>query len=178
MQNQSHRKVLLIMFLWLLAPPFSSPAIDPVIDRATLRGIKSVYVTVSGLGTKIQREGLTAEEIQKDVIEKLGTAGIKVLTRERFMNSRGAPWLRVAFEKLSQNQDSRLLVQGFVVTSALGTLDATWAAVLTGAVADRLVGSAPQLAQQVKALLRDAHTPWESIVDEHQRRPRVRVVRC
>ena len=72
MQNQSHRKVLLIIVLWLLVPPFSSLAIDPVIDRATLRGIKSVYVTVSGLGPKIQREGLTAYEIQKDVIEKLG----------------------------------------------------------------------------------------------------------
>ena len=95
MKNQCQRKVLLIMVLWLSAPPFLALAIDPVIDRATLSGIRSVYVTVSGLSPKIQRDGLTAEEIQTDVKQKLGTAGIKILTRERFMNSRGAPWLRL-----------------------------------------------------------------------------------
>jgi len=94
-KNQCQRKVLLIMVLWLSAPPFFALAIDPVIDRATLHGIRSVYVTVSGLSPKIQRDGLTPEEIQRDVKQKLGTAGIKVLTRERFMNSRGAPWLRL-----------------------------------------------------------------------------------
>jgi len=94
-KNQCQRKVLLIMALWLSTPPSFALAIDPVIDRATLHGIKSVYVTISGLSPKIQRGVLTPEEIQRGVKQKLGEAGIKALTREKFMNSRGAPWLRL-----------------------------------------------------------------------------------
>ena len=94
MKYLSQRKVLLIMVLWLTTPsyPFAL-AIDPVIERTTLRGIISVYVTVGGLSPDIQREGLTAEKIHRDVKQKLGTVGIKVLTREEFMTSQGAPWL-------------------------------------------------------------------------------------
>ena len=58
----------------------------------------------------------------------------------------------------------------------LGYLDAARAPILAGAVTDRVIGGAPQVPQQIKPLLRDAHPARKAVVDEHQRGIRVWMV--
>lgn len=53
--------------------PFSDP------EKRSLRGLKAVQVLVS-LKPEVERQGLTRQQLQKDVERRLGQAGIRTLT--------------------------------------------------------------------------------------------------
>ena len=83
-----------VLFLvWAL--PSTVYPVESGIDQATLRGIKAVYVSVEGLTPGIQTAGLSAEQIREDMESRLRTKGIRILKRDKWLRSRGAPWLRV-----------------------------------------------------------------------------------
>jgi hypothetical protein len=71
----------------------------------------------------------------------------------------------------------RPLVQRLVVVSALGRLDAGWAASTAGALRNRLQRRAPQFFDQLVALIGDADAAGVGVVDEHLRLPRIGVRR-
>jgi hypothetical protein len=70
-------------------------AADEELSRATLRGLKGVYVAVEDLDPEIERDGLTRSQIQTDVKLKLRQAGIKVLSEEEWKREKGSPYLYV-----------------------------------------------------------------------------------
>jgi hypothetical protein len=71
------RRVLLLLALMILS---ISPVIaqDTEDERKTLKGIKSITVSVEHLNPAIEGKGLTVEQLQTDVELKLRLAGIKV----------------------------------------------------------------------------------------------------
>lgn len=70
-------------------------AADEEVSRATLGGLKGVYVAVEELDPEIERDGLTKNQIQTDVELKLLQAGIKVLSKEQWKREKGSPYLYV-----------------------------------------------------------------------------------
>ena len=66
------------------------------LEKATLRGLPGVNVFVNGLGTDIEQEGLTKEQIQTDVELRLRKAGIRVLTVEEVRNTEIKPVLMIS----------------------------------------------------------------------------------
>jgi hypothetical protein len=70
-------------------------AADEELSRATLRGLKGVYVAVEDLDPEIERDGLTRDQIHSDVELKLQQAGIKVLSKEEWKREKGSPYLYV-----------------------------------------------------------------------------------
>jgi hypothetical protein len=81
-------------------------------------------------------------------------------------------------QQRTQDHYSGTLVQRFVVVAALGRLNATRAPFLARALFNGRQSRPPKLQQQLKALLSDAHTTRERIVDEHLRTAGVRVSWC
>ena len=70
-------------------------AADEELSRATLCGLKGVYVAVEDLDPEIERDGLTRDQIYSDVESKLRQAGIKVLSEEEWKLEKGSPYLYV-----------------------------------------------------------------------------------
>lgn len=64
--------------------------------RATLRGLKGVWIQIDKLEPEIEKDGLTRNQIQTDVELKLRIAGIKVLTREEWVADISNPSLHVS----------------------------------------------------------------------------------
>ncbi len=62
---------------------------------SSLAGLSGVGVVIEDIDPAIEREGFTAVQIQKDVEEKLRTAGIKILSEEALTKSPGMPYLYV-----------------------------------------------------------------------------------
>jgi hypothetical protein len=96
-----HCRVLVIVLLGSLmglAMPGHSKADD--VQNATLRGLSGVRVLVEPLDSKMERAGLTKEQIQTDVEFQLRQAGVRVLTEEERQGVRGTPALSVKVDGL------------------------------------------------------------------------------
>jgi hypothetical protein len=74
-------------------------AIDSELTRRTLLGIKGVSVAVENPQPNIQkyaqRFGLTRDQLQKDIEQRLTKAGITVLNQEKWLQTSGRPVLYV-----------------------------------------------------------------------------------
>ena len=68
---------------------------DTELTRATLKGLKGLYVVIEDLRPEVEQAGLTKSAIQTDVELKLRQAGISVLSREQWLNEPGWPYLYV-----------------------------------------------------------------------------------
>ena len=64
--------------------------------RETLRGLGEVSVLVEYLPDDVEREGLSREQLTRDIEGRLRQAGLRVLTISEIANSPGAPYLYVA----------------------------------------------------------------------------------
>ena len=63
--------------------------------RPTLGGFQGVHVVVEQLSSTIEKDGLSANQLQKDAELRLQAAGIKVLSKEEFLKTVGKPYLCV-----------------------------------------------------------------------------------
>jgi hypothetical protein len=64
-------------------------------NRASLRDLKGVYVSVENLDPEVREDGLSKDLIRKVVVSRLKMAGIKVLSREEWFEVTGSPYLYV-----------------------------------------------------------------------------------
>ncbi len=64
--------------------------------RETLRGLGEVSVLVEYLPDDVEREGVSREQLTRDIEGRLRQAGLRVLTISEIANSPGAPYLYVA----------------------------------------------------------------------------------
>lgn len=69
--------------------------------RETLRGLGEVSVLVEFLPDDVEREGVTREQLTRDIEGRLRQAGLRVLTISEIANSPGAPYLYVAVHPIS-----------------------------------------------------------------------------
>jgi len=77
----SRRPIVVATALLLL--PVPAWATDSPVDRATLRGVDSVMVTVEEMKPDAERDGLRTTQIQTDVELRLRQSGIKVDSSSR-----------------------------------------------------------------------------------------------
>lgn len=66
--------------------------------RASLVGLRGVYVAVQPIPSEIEEQGFTAEQIQTDTQRLLRTAGIRVLAKEEWIKTKGGPVCFVAVD--------------------------------------------------------------------------------
>jgi hypothetical protein len=71
-------------------------ASDSEIDRASLKGLKGVFILVEDLNPPEEQAGLKAADIQADVEQKLQTAGIPLLSKTQNIDTPGMPTLYVS----------------------------------------------------------------------------------
>jgi hypothetical protein len=68
---------------------------DDETTRPTLRGLQGIFVYVEPLDPRVEKSGLTKDQIQADTESKLKSAGINVLTKEEFHKGIGHPYLYI-----------------------------------------------------------------------------------
>ena len=83
---------LIVFVLWFSPALAGNTAQQGV---SSLSGLKGVGVVIEDIDPAVEREGFTAAQIQKDVEEKLRTAGIKILSEAELTKSPGMPYLYV-----------------------------------------------------------------------------------
>jgi hypothetical protein len=83
---------LLIFILWSVQAQARATVPQGV---SSLAGLSGVGVVIEDIDPAIEREGFTAVQIQKDVEEKLRTAGIKILSEAELTKNPGMPYLYV-----------------------------------------------------------------------------------
>jgi hypothetical protein len=81
------------LLLWSIAPATAS---DSEIDRASLKGLKGVFVLVEDLNPPEEQAGLKAADIQADVEQRLQAAGIPLLSKTQDLSTPGMPTLYVS----------------------------------------------------------------------------------
>ncbi|MBW2002794.1 MAG: hypothetical protein JRI30_09815 [Deltaproteobacteria bacterium] len=76
---------ILIMFLFLGGvDAFAKVGVYSEMNSETLRGLRSIYVRVAPIDSKIEQEGLTTSRILRDAERQLQMAKIKLLPEEEF----------------------------------------------------------------------------------------------
>lgn len=73
-------------------------------NQLSLHEIETLYVFVQGLTKETKREGLTAEQIQSVVIDRLKQMGVKVVSEEEGLKIAGSP---VLYVNISANKITR-----------------------------------------------------------------------
>ena len=68
---------------------------DDEASRTTLVGLTGVYVLVEHVADEAQRDGLDTLQVRTDVEVKLRQAGIRVLSKEEWLSTAGAPYFYV-----------------------------------------------------------------------------------
>jgi hypothetical protein len=81
------------LLLWSIAPAMAS---DSEIDRASLKGLKGVFVLVEDLNPPEEQAGLKAADIQADAEQKLQAAGIPLLSKTQDIDTPGMPTLYIS----------------------------------------------------------------------------------
>jgi len=71
----------------------------------SLRGLKGVWIVIENLEPDIEKDGLKRDQIQTDIKLKLWLAGIKVLTKEEWVNEPGRPYLYVRIGSLKDESE-------------------------------------------------------------------------
>jgi hypothetical protein len=84
-----------IMIVLTTACALPALAMDNDQTRPTLKGIAGVHVVVEDLRLEIEEAGLTRDLIAKLAQDKLGSAGIKILSDEEWRETPGNPWLYI-----------------------------------------------------------------------------------
>jgi hypothetical protein len=72
--------------------------------QLSLNEIDTLYVFVQGLTEETKREGLTAEQIQSVVVDRLKQMGVKVVSEEEGLKIAGSP---VLYVNISANKRTR-----------------------------------------------------------------------
>jgi len=98
-QAQKTILVFCFVFFFFATMPRSLYAIDSELTRQTLLGLKGVSVAVedpqSNIQKYAQRFGLTRDQLQKDIEQRLAKAGIAVLNQEKWTAMPGRPVLYI-----------------------------------------------------------------------------------
>ena len=87
--------ITLLVTILIFGLASSLSAVNGKSNRATLRGLDGVGVLVEQLPREVEAEGLTRNQLQKNVESRLRGAGIRVLTREECQKRPGEPYLYI-----------------------------------------------------------------------------------
>jgi hypothetical protein len=80
----------------LLCSVAPATASDSEIDRASLKGLRGVFVLVEDLNPPEEQAGLKTADVQTDVEEKLKAAGIPLLSKTQDIDTPGMPTLYIS----------------------------------------------------------------------------------
>ena len=138
----------------------SALALDSNANRETLRGLKGVRVLVEDFASEVEKAGLTKNQLQPHIEDRLRRAGIKPLTQDECFVTPGEPYLYVNinlnFRKADPNIYSFSIDIGVIQNVTLDrdskqkTYAATWS---TGGVGSIEKEFLPRLKDSVDDLL-------------------------
>ncbi len=85
---------MVLVILFLITLPIVGIADFNESERATLEGIKGIYV-VEKISPEAEKDGLTGDLVRTDVELQLRKSGIRVLTKKEWLEAPGRPYLYV-----------------------------------------------------------------------------------
>jgi hypothetical protein len=144
--TQTQKTILVVcsLLLFFTMTVSSLHAIDSDLTRRTLLGLKGVSVAVENPQPNIQkyaqRFGLTKDQLQKDIEQRLTKAGINVLNQEKWLQTSGRPVVYVVvntheFEKYWYSYTiivDLMQITTLEANSDIKTLASTWSINMAG----------------------------------------------
>ena len=124
-------------------------AADDEASRASLKGLRGIYLVIQNLDPPEEQAGLTTADIRTDVELKLRLAGIPVLSEDQWLNTRGGAYLYVKVEVFARADSawpytSTVSVTQHVTldrTPTIATWGSTWSVDILGSVGSLKVRS-------------------------------------
>jgi len=89
------KAIIFCFFISVTLGSFLPHTVYGIDKRETLRGLKGVMVLVESLSKTVEREGLTARQIRRDVERQLRRRGIRVLSQNKWLETPGGPYLYI-----------------------------------------------------------------------------------
>ena len=141
-------------------------AVDNQESRASLRGLSGIGLLIGALDAEIERGGLTREQIQTEVQQRLRRAGIPLLSKEEAAQRPGAPFLAVSVNTIrhpmglyAYSIDVVLYQSVTLVRDATSASVPTWSTGTLGIVpSKRLAAILKSTAEQVEQFIRAYRT--------------------
>jgi len=99
MQSIARGLTALTVFMWGTAVSAEMPARA----KETLRGLQGVTVVIEPLLATTEHDGLSQQQLQSEVERQLQAAGIRVLNKEEWRQTPGAPYLYVNVAALKKS---------------------------------------------------------------------------
>jgi hypothetical protein len=89
----------------ILLSAFISETVAEMPDRAreTLRGLTGLTVVIEPMNPSAEQDGLTRNQLQVDIEQRLRAAGIRVLTKEEWQKTPGSPYLYINVAALKKD---------------------------------------------------------------------------
>ena len=170
-----------VFALWLVlsvvgcATPTASPApaADGPTDRATLKGLTGVSVTVEPFSEQAKRAGFDERSFQTDAELKLRVAGIHVLSETEMLKTPGMPSIYLVVILLHERRGERAAFSGRIELKqfvrlqrdrSIGTDAATWSNAWVG------VGDLPYIRERVNDMVDQFINAWLSVNPKPQER--------
>ena len=170
--TEAQRNVVLALWLVLsvvgCTTPTASPApaADGPTDRATLKGLTGVSVTVEPFSEQAKRAGFDERSFQTDAELKLRVAGIHVLSETEMLKTPGMPNLFLVVNPLHERRGERAAFSGRIELKqfvrlkrdqSIGTDAATWSNAWVG------VGDLPFIREGAKGYVDRFIDAWLSV---------------
>ena len=95
MMKKWRRGILMLPALMLWIFPLTALGADDEITRRSLKGLKGIFVSVEHIEPGVEKDGLTRKKIRAAVTKRLREAGINVLSKEKWFDEEGSPFLYV-----------------------------------------------------------------------------------
>jgi len=141
---KSWGKLFIVILISVILCPAYTSADDSEISRATLSGLKNIYVIVENTQPNIrkyaQKAGLSTMQMKKDIENYLNASGIRTISRDEWLKAPGRPALYVNInthevEKYMYAYDIKYELRQVVsleVNPKVKTLADTWSINITG----------------------------------------------
>lgn len=87
---------------------------DNEFTRSTLKGVQGMGIFIENVNPDIEKDGLTRDQIRKDVERTLQTAGINILSEEERSQEIGSPYLYVNVHMIKMSEEEYYICNIYV----------------------------------------------------------------
>ena len=102
------RKILMLMGFLLIV---MVPVAHATGDRDNLKGLKGVFLVIDPVSADLEKRGVTRDQLQTRLVEKLRQAGIGILSVKEASRTPGQPILQLKVASVKRTTGYGFLIQ-------------------------------------------------------------------
>ena len=106
-----NRSLILAVFTLIFILFFPGPTLCAIYSNPveSLRDLNGIYVLAEGIEREVEKDGLSNSVIAMDIGQRLKASGITVLSREKWLDTSGSPYLYLNANILKLRQSAEYI---------------------------------------------------------------------